>query len=133
MKLLILRNRQRRKISRGRIEQSRTEHEDRSEETWFTVEAIRPCWKGTQSLVALYVDAAKRFGHQALEFQEQASQWAKSTPWAPLFKSQHDLIRRWFDGSVNIARALWQLEAEKIGTEKAMHETERRYGIQNTL
>ena len=76
-----------------------------------------------QHLVARYLDNSQRFGHHVLELHEQASQWAKFTPWAPLFKSQYDFLRHWLDGSVNSARALWQLESGQAGTKKTASDT----------
>ena len=105
-------------------EQPHAEREGQTEVARVAVEVNNLYWKGAQSLAAVYINAAERFGSQALELHNQASQWGNSTPWASLLKSQQELIRRWLDGSAHIARTWWQLElaqteAEKVGSTTA--------------
>jgi len=100
-------------------ERSSTEHENRHETTQKGPDEPQLCRRRVQQLVARYLDDSQRCGHHILELHEQASQWAKSTRWAPLFKSQYDFLRRWLDGSVNGARALWQLESENPSTKES--------------
>ena len=74
-------------------------------------------WSGAKQLAAWHIDTSERMARGALEFQEQTTGWAKDTPWAPLFESQRILVRRWVEGSADMARRFWQLE-EKEGEAK---------------
>jgi hypothetical protein len=80
-------------------------------------------WGGAKQLAAWYVDTSERMAHGFLEFQEQAMSWAKDTPWAPLFESQRTLVRRWIEGSADMARRFWQVEeeAQRKVAEEAKH------------
>src|SRR5262249_31480078 len=99
-------------------DQSSTERESQPETTTATIDSTNPCWKGTQSLAALYLDATEHFGYQALGLHEQASQLPQLTPWASLLKSQREFFWRYFDGSMRIARIWWQLEPTETEAEK---------------
>jgi hypothetical protein len=69
-----------------------------------------PWWSGIQRIAAWYINISEQLTRRALDLQEQATGWAKDTPWAPLFQSQHSLASQWIDGSVALARSLWRLE-----------------------
>jgi hypothetical protein len=99
-------------------ERSNTEYENRHDAAQKVSKEPQLCRRSVQHLVARYLDNSQHFGHHILELYEQASQWTKSTPWAPLFKSQYDFLRRWIDSSVNSARVLWQVESEQISAKK---------------
>ncbi len=99
-------------------EQPRAERESQPEVTTPTIDVTNPCWKGTQSLAALYLDAVERFGYQALGLHEQTSQFPQLTPWVSLLKSQREFLWRYFNGSVQIARRWWQLEPTQAEAEK---------------
>jgi len=43
--------------------------------------------------------------------QEKATSWAKETPLASIFETQHSLARKFIERSVTAARNLWQIEA----------------------
>jgi hypothetical protein len=74
-----------------------------------------PWWSGIQKIAAWYITTNEQVIRKTLDLQEQATDWAKDTPWAPLFQSQHSLMSQWIDGSLVLARSLWQLAP----TEKA--------------
>lgn len=99
-------------------EQPGAERESQSEGIKATIDATNLCWKGTQSLAALYLEAAERFGYEALGLHEQTAKWFTATPWAALLKSQREFLWRYLNGSVQIARTWWQLEPTQTGAGK---------------
>lgn len=114
-------------------ERSNPERENRHDVVQKVPNEPQLCRRRVPHLVAQYLDNSQRFGHRILELHEQASQWAKSTPWAPLFRSQYDFLRRWLDGSVNSARALWQLESEQASAKKAEPNATAKRGMEGTF
>jgi hypothetical protein len=85
-----------------------------------------PWWSGIQRLAAWYIDLSEQLARRGLDIQEQATGWAKDTPWAPLFQSQHTLMSQWIDGSVTLARNLWRLEQAEEAAKKAEGGAERQ-------
>jgi hypothetical protein len=67
--------------------------------------------EGAKKAAAWYIDTTERVATQALELQEKATSWAKETPLASLFETQHNLARKFLERSVTAARNLWQIEA----------------------
>jgi hypothetical protein len=69
-------------------------------------------WCGTlKQAVAQYLESSEKWAEQALELNEQATTWAKDTPFAPLFETQRSLARQIMESSTTLARQLWQIEA----------------------
>jgi hypothetical protein len=66
--------------------------------------------EGLKKAAAWYIETSERFANQALEFQEQATGWAKDTPFGPLFEAQTSMARKFVERSANAARALWQIQ-----------------------
>ena len=83
----------------------------------FVSELSTPWYGAAKALTAWYIDTNEQMAKRALDFQEKATSWAKDTPWAPFFTAQHNLGRQFVEGSVNIARRLWQIEKGE-GTRK---------------
>jgi hypothetical protein len=73
-------------------------------ESFFSLE-------GAKKAAAWYIDTTERVATQALELQEKATSWAKETPLASLFETQHNLARKFIERSMTAARNLWQIEA----------------------
>ncbi len=73
-------------------------------ESFFSVD-------GAKKAAAWYIDTTERVATQALELQEKATGWAKETPLASFFETQHNLARKLIERSVTAARNLWKLEA----------------------
>jgi len=66
---------------------------------------------GAKKAAAWYIDTTERVANQALELQEKATGWAKETPLATFFETQHNMARKLIERSVTAARNLWQIEA----------------------
>jgi hypothetical protein len=64
---------------------------------------------GVKKAAAWYIETSEKIAHQALEFQERATGWAKDTPFAPLFEAQHSIARKLVERSASAARTLWQI------------------------
>jgi len=68
-------------------------------------------WRNNmKEMVARYVDTSEQMARGALDIQEKATAWAKGTPWAPLFETQHTLAGRFVDNWANLARKMWNIE-----------------------
>jgi hypothetical protein len=80
-----------------------------------------PWWSGIQKIAAWYINTNEQVMRKALDLQEQATDWAKDTPWAPLFQSQHSLANQWIDGSLVLVRSLWQLAPAEKAQKKSAH------------
>jgi len=69
-----------------------------------------PWYGAAKALTAWYIDTNEQLAKRALDFQERTTSWAKDTPLAPFFSAQHDLVRKFVEGSATMARRLWQIE-----------------------
>ena len=54
-----------------------------------------------------------------LDFQERATSWAKGTPWAPLFETQHTMASRFVESWASLTRKLWDIEKEEHAHRRA--------------
>src|SRR5262249_15500214 len=90
---------------------------------WSALKA--PWWSGVQRLAAWYIDRSEQLARRAVDLQEQATGWAKDTPWAPLFHSQQTLASQWINGSATLARSLWRLEQKEEAQKSVAGEVER--------
>ena len=82
-------------------------------------------WRtGMKEMVARYVDTSEKLAKGALDFQERATTWAKGTPWASLFETQHTMASRFVESWASLTRKLWDIEKE----EHAHRRTERAEG-----
>jgi hypothetical protein len=75
-------------------------------------------WSGAKQLATWHIDTSEKVARGVLDFQEQATNWAKDTPWAPLFESQRALARRWIEGSAEMVRRFWRLEEREEEAQK---------------
>jgi hypothetical protein len=57
-----------------------------------------------------YIDTTEKWAQKALELNEQATVWAKETPFAPLFETQRSFVRQMIETSTALAYRLWQIE-----------------------
>ena len=48
--------------------------------------------------------------HARIDFQAQATKWAKETPLAPIFDAQIEYGKKFVERSANAARSLWRIE-----------------------
>jgi hypothetical protein len=67
--------------------------------------------ENAQKLAAWYIDTNERLAKEALTLQEQATSWAKETPFNPIFEAQRSLATQVIEGSASFARSLFRLEA----------------------
>jgi hypothetical protein len=65
---------------------------------------------GVKQAAAWYIDMNERLANQAVAFQENATSWAKNTPFAPLIEAQNSFARMLVQVSANMARSLWQIQ-----------------------
>jgi hypothetical protein len=61
---------------------------------------------------AQYIDNGEKWAHQALKWNEKATEWAKASPLAPVFETQRMVAKQTIEMSADIARRLWQLEGK---------------------
>ncbi|MBV8358564.1 MAG: hypothetical protein JO189_11590 [Deltaproteobacteria bacterium] len=66
--------------------------------------------EGVKKAAAWYIETSEKLANQALELQEKATDWAKDTPFAPLFEAQNSFARKFVERSANAARTLWQIQ-----------------------
>ena len=69
----------------------------------FTIE-------GAKKFAAWYIDTSEKVAKQAIDFQASATQWAKETPFAPIFEAQIEYSKKFVERSASTARSLWRLE-----------------------
>jgi hypothetical protein len=67
--------------------------------------------ENAQKLAAWYIDTNERLAKEALTLQEQATSWAKETPFNAIFEAQRSLATQVIEGSASFARSLFRLEA----------------------
>lgn len=65
--------------------------------------------EGAKKFAAWYIDTSEKLANDALDFQAAATEWAKETPFAPIFSAQNEFGRRIVERSANAARSLWRL------------------------
>jgi hypothetical protein len=71
-----------------------------------------PGFDSVKQIAACYIDTNEKWAQQALEWNEKATAWAKETPFAPLFETQHALARQLLETSTALARRVWQIETK---------------------
>jgi hypothetical protein len=64
---------------------------------------------GAKKFAAWYIDTSEKFALDAIELQAKATDWAKDTPFGPIFAAQQDIGRKFVERSADAARALWRL------------------------
>jgi len=64
---------------------------------------------GAKKFAAWYIDTSEKLANGVLDYQERATEWAKSTALEPIFDAQNDLSRKFVKRSAEVARNLWQL------------------------
>lgn len=72
-----------------------------------------PWCDAVKNAAAQYIDNGEKWAHQALKWNEKATEWAKATPLALVFETQRIIAKQTIELSADIARRLWQLE-EKV-------------------
>ena len=74
-------------------------------------------WCSTfKQTAAQYINAGEKWAQQALELNENITAWAKETPFAPVFETQHAVVRQMVETSTALARRLWQIETRADDT-----------------
>jgi hypothetical protein len=66
-----------------------------------------------RDIAARTIDANVSFAKQMLDFQAQATSWAKDTPMGPMFQSQRALGEELIELFAGAARAIWRIEKDK--------------------
>src|SRR5258708_10550988 len=66
--------------------------------------------EGAKKFAAWYIDTTEKVAKQAIDFQAQATKWAKETPLAPIFDAQIEYGKKFVERSASAARSLWRLE-----------------------
>ena len=66
---------------------------------------------GLKKVAAWYIDTSEKVANGVLDYQANASEWAKSTALAPIFEAQHDLGTNFVKRSAEVARKLFQIES----------------------
>ncbi|MGA9722087.1 MAG: hypothetical protein WBQ86_06525 [Candidatus Binatus sp.] len=66
--------------------------------------------KGAKKFAAWYIDTSEKVAKQAIDFQENATKWAKETPLAPIFDAQIEYGKKFVERSATAARSLWRIE-----------------------
>jgi hypothetical protein len=66
-----------------------------------------------RDIAARSIDANVSFAKQMLDFQAQATSWAKDTPMGPIFQSQYALGEGLIELFAGTTRALWGIEKPK--------------------
>ena len=66
-----------------------------------------------RGIAARYIDTNVTFAKQILEAQAQTTNWAKDTPWWPMFQSQYSISQGLIDLWAGAARALLLIEEDK--------------------
>ena len=66
--------------------------------------------EGAKKFAAWYIDTSEKVAKQAIDFQENATKWAKETPLAPIFDAQIEYGKKFVERSANAARSLWRIE-----------------------
>jgi hypothetical protein len=66
---------------------------------------------GLKKVAAWYIDTSEKVANGVLDYQANASEWAKSTALAPIFEAQHDLGAKFVKRSAEVARKLLQIES----------------------
>jgi hypothetical protein len=65
---------------------------------------------GMKKVAEWYIDTSEKLANQAIELQEKSVEWAKETPFAPLFEAQTSIARKLVERSASAARNLWQIQ-----------------------
>ena len=63
-----------------------------------------------RDIAARSIDANVSFAKQMLDYQAQATSWAKDTPMGPMFQSQYALNQELIELFAGVTRALWRIE-----------------------
>jgi hypothetical protein len=66
--------------------------------------------EGAKKFAAWYIDTSEKVAKQAIDFQAQATKWAKETPLAPIFDAQIEYGKKLVERSASAARSLWRIE-----------------------
>ncbi len=66
--------------------------------------------EGAKKFAAWYIDTTEKVAKQAIDFQAQATKWAKETPLAPIFDAQIEYGKKLVERSASAARSLWRIE-----------------------
>ena len=61
---------------------------------------------------ARQIENDEKLANQVIELQEKSVEWAKDTPFAPLFEAQAASARKLVAGSAATARNLWRIPRE---------------------
>jgi len=65
---------------------------------------------GIKKLAEWYIDANEKIAKRTLDYYEQATDWAKDTPIAPIIAAQKSLAHQMIEGSTQLARSLWRID-----------------------
>jgi hypothetical protein len=63
-----------------------------------------------RKFAAWYINTSERVAKGALDFQASMTNWAKDTPFAPIFEAQQEFGRRVVERSADAARSLWRIK-----------------------
>jgi len=65
---------------------------------------------GLKKVAAWYIGTSEKVANGILEYQANASEWAKSTALAPIFDAQRDFSAKFVKRSAEVARKICQIE-----------------------
>jgi hypothetical protein len=65
--------------------------------------------EGAKKFAAWYIDTSEKFALDAIDLQAKATDWAKDTPFGPIFAAQQDIGRKFVERSAHAARTRWRL------------------------
>jgi hypothetical protein len=69
--------------------------------------------EAARKIAALSIDTGERLANSALDFQANATGWAKDTPLSALFETQNSIGRKVVELSADAARRLWRIDASR--------------------
>ena len=72
-----------------------------------------------KEMAARYIDTSEKWANQALEMSEKTTEWAKDTPFAPVFETQRSLAKQMIGSSTSFARQMWKLDEAEATAEEA--------------
>ncbi len=64
---------------------------------------------GAKKFAAWYIDTSEKFALDAIDLQAKVTDWAKDTPFGPIFAAQQEVGRKFVERSADAARTLWRL------------------------